>query len=108
MYGGLDLSLLLYGVQVMTSTVEEKTNRINEVLVSSLRPIEAACRGRSGALIKTIKYERYETVAGKELLTGFSIVDAVSGEIERVRLSNFDRSLPPDSAFAVQGLRFRK
>jgi ABC-2 type transport system permease protein len=36
----LYLSLLLYGVQVMTSTVEEKTNRINEVLVSSLRPFE--------------------------------------------------------------------
>jgi ABC-2 type transport system permease protein len=36
----LYLALLLYGVQVMTSTVEEKTNRINEVLVSSLRPFE--------------------------------------------------------------------
>lgn len=36
----LYIALLLYGVQVMTSTVEEKTNRINEVLVSSLRPYE--------------------------------------------------------------------
>jgi hypothetical protein len=75
---------------------------------SSFRPIEAACRGRSGTLIKTIKYERYETVAGKELLTGFSIVDEASSEIERVRLSNFDRSVPPASAFAVQGLRFQE
>jgi ABC-2 type transport system permease protein len=36
----LYMALLLYGVQVMTSTVEEKTNRINEVLISSLRPFE--------------------------------------------------------------------
>jgi ABC-2 type transport system permease protein len=34
------MALLLYGVQVMTSTVEEKTSRINEILVSSLRPSE--------------------------------------------------------------------
>jgi ABC-2 type transport system permease protein len=36
----LYMSLLMYGVQVMTSTVEEKSNRINEVLISSLRPFE--------------------------------------------------------------------
>lgn len=36
----LYMALLLYGMQVMTSTVEEKTNRINEVLISSLRPFE--------------------------------------------------------------------
>jgi len=36
----LYMALLLYGVQVMTSTVEEKTSRISEVLVSSLRPFE--------------------------------------------------------------------
>ncbi len=36
----LYMALLIYGIQVMTSTVEEKTNRINEVLVSSLRPFE--------------------------------------------------------------------
>lgn len=36
----LYMTLLIYGMQVMTSTVEEKTNRINEVLVSSLRPFE--------------------------------------------------------------------
>lgn len=36
----LYLALLIYGMQVMTSTVEEKTNRINEVLVSSLSPFQ--------------------------------------------------------------------
>lgn len=36
----LYMALLLYGVQVMSAVVEEKTNRINEVLISSLRPFE--------------------------------------------------------------------
>ena len=36
----LYLALLLYGVQVMSAVVEEKSNRINEVLVSSLKPFE--------------------------------------------------------------------
>ncbi len=36
----LYLALLLYGMQVMTSVVEEKSTRIVEVLVSSLSPFE--------------------------------------------------------------------
>jgi ABC-2 type transport system permease protein len=36
----LYMALLIYGVHVMTSTVEEKSNRINEILISSLRPFE--------------------------------------------------------------------
>lgn len=34
------ISLLLYGVQVLSSVIEEKTNRIVEVLISSLSPFE--------------------------------------------------------------------
>jgi ABC-2 type transport system permease protein len=36
----LYISLLLYGTQVMTSIIEEKSNRIIEVLVSSLTPFQ--------------------------------------------------------------------
>ena len=36
----LYLTLMIYGSQVMTSVVEEKTNRIIEVLASSLRPFQ--------------------------------------------------------------------
>jgi ABC-2 type transport system permease protein len=36
----LYLALLLYGTQVMTSIIEEKSNRIIEVLVSSLTPFQ--------------------------------------------------------------------
>jgi ABC-2 type transport system permease protein len=34
------ISLLLYGVQVLSSVIEEKTNKIVEVLISSLSPFE--------------------------------------------------------------------
>src|SRR2546425_6115206 len=36
----LYISLLLYGVQVMGSVIEEKTSRVIEVLVSSLKPFQ--------------------------------------------------------------------
>jgi ABC-2 type transport system permease protein len=36
----LYIALLLYGQQMMTTVIEEKTSRINEILVSSLRPFE--------------------------------------------------------------------
>ena len=36
----LYFALLLYGIQVMSSVVEEKTSRIMEVLVSSLTPFQ--------------------------------------------------------------------
>jgi ABC-2 type transport system permease protein len=36
----LYLALLLYGLQVMNSVIEEKNNRIVEVLVSSVRPLQ--------------------------------------------------------------------
>jgi hypothetical protein len=75
---------------------------------SGYRPVEASCRGRGGALIKTIRYLKYERVAGKELLTEFEILDEASGKAERVRLSNFDAATPPESAFAVQALRFQR
>jgi hypothetical protein len=75
---------------------------------SDYRPVEASCRGRSGALIKTIRYLKYERVSGKETLTEFEILDEASGKTERVRLSNFDAAIPPDSAFAVQALRFQR
>lgn len=34
------MSVLLYGVQVMRSVIEEKTNRIVEVMISSVKPVQ--------------------------------------------------------------------
>jgi outer membrane lipoprotein-sorting protein len=69
------------------------------------RPLEARCRGKSGTLMKTIRYEKYETIGGKLLLTEFSLFDEIRKEKQRVRLSRYSVDVPPVSAFSVQALR---
>jgi outer membrane lipoprotein-sorting protein len=72
---------------------------------SNYRPIEAVCKGNSGTLMKTIRYEKYEKVGDKLLLTEFSIVDEIHQKTQRVKLSRYSLELPPVSAFSVQALR---
>lgn len=72
------------------------------------RPISARCRGKSGTLMKTIRYEKFETIAGKALLTEFVIVDEINKKSERLLLSGFDAKVPPLSEFSVQALRFSR
>lgn len=69
------------------------------------RPLEARCRGKSGTLMKTIRYEKYEAIGGKPLLTEFSLFDEIHKEKQRVKLSRYSADLPPVSAFSVQALR---
>ncbi len=69
------------------------------------RPLEARCRGKSGTLMKTIRYEKYESIGGKTLLTEFSLTDEIHKEKQRVKLSRYSADLPPVSAFTVQALR---
>src|SRR6266700_2610634 len=72
----LYISLLLYGVQVMGSVIEEKTSRIIEVLVSSLRPfqlllgvgavslVQCAIWGVSGRLLLSRRASLVSRMAG--------------------------------------------
>ncbi len=69
------------------------------------RPLEARCRGSSGTLMKTIRYEKYESIGGKVLLTEFTLYDEIHKEKQRVKLSRYSADLPPVSAFSVQALR---
>jgi putative ABC transport system permease protein len=70
------------------------------------RPINAQCKGASGRVIKTIDYERFETIGGRELLTGFTITDGASKKTSIVVLSNFSAETLPSSSFTVEGIRF--
>jgi hypothetical protein len=70
------------------------------------RPTRARCKGASGLLMKTIDYDGYALIGGKDLLVGFSIADAIGKTVTRIRLSNFSPELPPESAFSVQALRY--
>jgi hypothetical protein len=56
--------------------------------------------------MKTIRYEKYESIEGKVLLTEFVLVDEINKKSERMRLSNFSGSVPADADFSVQALRF--
>lgn len=75
---------------------------------AEFRPVKALCKGKSGTLMKTISYEKYERIEGKELLTEYTLVDEINKKSELMRLSNFDRAVPPVSDFSVQALRFLK
>jgi outer membrane lipoprotein-sorting protein len=75
-------------------------------LTADFRPVKALCRGKSGTLMKTIRYEKYESIEGKVLLTEFVLVDEINKKSERMRLSNFSGSVPADADFSVQALRF--
>jgi outer membrane lipoprotein-sorting protein len=70
------------------------------------RPVKALCKGRSGTLMKTIRYDTYELIDGKVLLTEFVLTDEINKKSERMRLSNFSGSIPADADFTVQALRF--
>jgi hypothetical protein len=70
------------------------------------RPASAACMGANGLLMKTILYEGYERIGGRELLTSFSIRNEIDGKTTKVSLGNFDSSVPPESAYSVQALKY--
>jgi hypothetical protein len=69
------------------------------------RPLAAKCRGSSGTLMKTIRYDGYQSYGGKVLLVSFSIRDEIEGKTTSVRLGGYDASLPPESAYSIQALK---
>jgi hypothetical protein len=72
---------------------------------SGYRPLVAECRGSSGSLMKTLRYDGYKTIDGKLLLVAFTIRDEIGGKTTTVRLGNFDAAVPSESAFSVQALK---
>jgi hypothetical protein len=75
---------------------------------AEMRPQVAECRGSSGTLIKTIRYTGYESIDGKQLLTAFTISDAICGKTTAVHLSNFSSEIPAESAFSIQALKYNR
>jgi outer membrane lipoprotein-sorting protein len=75
---------------------------------ADFRPVKAFCKGKSGTLMKTIRYGKYERIEGKELLTEYTLVDEINKKSELMRMSNFDHAVPPLSDFSIQALRFLK
>jgi hypothetical protein len=70
------------------------------------RPVQADCKGASGIIVKTLKYETFETIGGKELLSGFTITELSTKKTSRVRLGNYSLETLPSSSFAVDALKY--
>jgi hypothetical protein len=73
---------------------------------ADFRPASAACMGANGLLMKTILYEGYEEIRGRQLLTAFTIRNEIDGKTTKVSLGKFDASIPAESSFAVQALKY--
>jgi hypothetical protein len=73
---------------------------------STYKPILAECKGASGTAIKTIAYDAFEMVQGKELLTAFRITDCATGKTSEVRLGNFGPVTLPPSSFTVEAMKY--
>ena len=87
----LYISLLLYGVQVMGSVIEEKTSRVIEVLVSSLRPFQLLLGKLLGVGAVSLVQFAIWGVSGRLLLTrraslvsGMGGADPAAGQIFQV------------------------
>lgn len=71
---------------------------------SDYKPIEAKCRGSSGILMKTITYDAFKIIDGKELLTEFTITEGQNSDSCKVVLDNFSSETYPSSRFTVEAL----
>ncbi|HHU36866.1 MAG TPA: outer membrane lipoprotein-sorting protein [Treponema sp.] len=69
------------------------------------KPIQADCKGSSGRLMKTIIYDGFRNIQGKDLLTAFTIKDSSTGETSTVLLDNFSTDTYPDSSFTVEAIK---
>ena len=73
---------------------------------ATFKPTLAECKGSSGTAIKTIAYDSYEAVQGKELLTAFRITDCATGKTSEVRLGNFSTATLPHASFTVEAMKY--
>lgn len=75
------------------------------VNAADCKPVQANCKGSSGTLMKTIAYEGFRTIEGKELLSGFTITDFSTGDSCKVVLDNFSNETYPSSSFTVEAIK---
>lgn len=71
----LYMAILLYGLSVMTSVVEEKTSHIVEVLVASLRPVELL----AGKIVGVGAIGLFQMLLWALFLSGFAAFASLNG-----------------------------
>ncbi|NTW48751.1 MAG: ABC transporter permease [Chlorobiales bacterium] len=80
---------LIYGIQVMNSVIDEKSSRIMEVLISSVRPVELMAGKVIGIGLVALTQYLIWTAAG------VLILGAGLPELQRAFMSDFTLSFPP-------------
>jgi len=73
---------------------------------SNYQPVLARCYSRTGILLKTIYYTKFDIVQGRKLLTGFNIVNEMNHETSRIKLENFSTKTLPSRQFNKDTMRF--
>lgn len=76
------------------------------VSATTSKPLKAECRGTSGTLLKEITYNGFSVIEGKELLSGFTIVDSTNGDSSTVVLDGFSAETYPSSNFTVEAMKY--
>ena len=72
----------------------------------NLKPIKAECFSRTDIMLKTIYYKEFDKIDGRDLLTGFEIVNELSKESSYVNLSNFNEEKLPSNYFNKNYMRY--
>lgn len=72
---------------------------------STSRPLAAKLYGASGTLLKTLSYDSYASVGGKQILTGFKITNMLTGSTSTIILENYSDQTLPARYFSREGIR---
>lgn len=76
------------------------------VASADCKPVRALCRASSGTLMKTITYDGFTAIGGRELLSSFTITDSANGDSCKVVLGNFSDATYPSSSFTVAAIKY--
>jgi outer membrane lipoprotein-sorting protein len=71
-----------------------------------IKPVKAECSSKTGIVLKTIYYNDFKKIDGKELLVGFKIVNELTKESSNVELADFKAEKLPANHFNKNYMRF--
>src|SRR5690554_6789287 len=100
------LTLFIYGAQVMRGVIEEKNNRVVEIIISSVKPFQLMLGKIVGiGLVGLTQFLLWIALSGSLLAVGGMILaNQMPGSFSAEELSSVSSSVPNSAAFAQQGL----
>jgi len=98
------LTLFIYGAQVMRGVIEEKNNRVVEIIISSVKPFQLMLGKIVGiGLVGLTQFLLWIVLSGSLLTVGGLILaNQMSDSFSAEELSSVSSSVPNSAAFAQQ------